>query len=731
MFCPNCGKKLQPNSKFCSHCGQSTYKTTEITVEQNNTKPQNSGGHNVLNALGFIILYIIIGGIIMSIVGSAPGMTSREQGGVDFFILLIIFFLAIVSIAATNKRQNKESPAVKIRMTEGGGNVVQENAVTGKQSGEKPKTSSGMKVLIIVCIFLIIGALFSYFGFQSTSIQTPPLEVLFLPIAVIVVLLLGWRFRQSIFRLIKYLFHRPKLGIPALIFSIILLLFGIWAFHDMEYNSAAKALPVIQDSLSEVAAAKLMGDSIMTGGVVPSGIWMSKIKQIASDSSENLTRIYSPALLTDYKKSAISWISTISDAAANTSIWKDLPEQPTDFDLSLNDTKAKEYLETSVKKLSELKNYGDAAIKRQDRKTMYYIAAKILVQEHWLNGIIYSTNPGFLGSNRTVLNVYAAPARTIRPSVRHCDPGPCHNTTPRKICISYSTYSSCGSEILASADEIYKAAIAYSKGSYKAEDTWSSSWNDAPPLVPNISAGQPIDTTGGVTQGEANQGQAVPQFFVDDCRAKGGIVGGTGGVKTRLPTTESGYNCDYKNGSTSCWDLLTYSGGRYMGGDNGCPEQNLLPPPRPTPEPTRPPQEPRNNPPVNNGDGSNNQPQPQPQNDSWDGTYRIHDTGGNCGANAAGYSVSQAVQSSLYNLSVSGNRITLPYFGTTTIDSSGNAQLNYGLNYGGAVINMTQTFHFAHSGSGVVVQGTMRVSAGGAGYGVVAACSTNFSGSRL
>jgi len=57
----------------------------------------------------------------------------------------------------------------------------------------------------------------------------------------------------------------------------------------------------------------------------------------------------------------------------------------------------------------------------------------------------------------------------------------------------------------------------------------------------------------------------------------GGIVGGANQDKGRLPTTEAGYHCNYQQGANNCWDYLTYSGGRFMGGDVGCREKNLIP----------------------------------------------------------------------------------------------------------------------------------------------------------
>lgn len=107
-----------------------------------------------------------------------------------------------------------------------------------------------------------------------------------------------------------------------------------------------------------------------------------------------------------------------------------------------------------------------------------------------------------------------------------------------------------------------------------------------PPSWLTIAGGQAIEGANqGVTVGaDVLTPRISPrlQIFYNQCQARGGIVGGAGTVKARLPTTESGYTCVYKFnspnwGENPCWDFLTYSGGRYLGGNTGCPEWNLTP----------------------------------------------------------------------------------------------------------------------------------------------------------
>ncbi len=114
--------------------------------------------------------------------------------------------------------------------------------------------------------------------------------------------------------------------------------------------------------------------------------------------------------------------------------------------------------------------------------------------------------------------------------------------------------------------------------------TSTSTSTTTPPTQPPTTIPPPISTTEptqnlegtGVTQGDPDTYE-VPedvQAFFDECTAKGGVIGGTGGVKAGLPTTEEGYTCWYEN--RDCWDFLTYSRERYMGGNPGCPTAGLV-----------------------------------------------------------------------------------------------------------------------------------------------------------
>jgi len=184
---------------------------------------------------------------------------------------------------------------------------------------------------------------------------------------------------------------------------------------------------------------------------------------------------------------------------------------------------------------------------------------------------------------------------------------------------------------------------------------------------------------GVIQNGEVKQ-QTSPmeQAFTDECKSKGGTTGGTGGVKDRLPTTlpAGTSNCDYKDNGHTCWDVMTRTGQRLMGGDNGCTELNLLPKPAPTP----------NNPTI-----------PTAQN--WDGNYKVQVTKPNCDTSVE-----------VYDFDVSGGEITNIWGKNAPIGSDGHATITF--NTG---TTMTLKLTFEKNGSKIVANGTWTTSRGCSG----------------
>jgi len=360
----------------------------------------------------------------------------------------------------------------------------------------------------------------------------------------------------SIIDMVKYMIKHP---IFAVVFCVVVLLAaggGVWYFlTNKTDDTLPNAVALLQDNLVEIEASKMSGDLAMAKKKVDK-IAMMQVKIISQMVAERVVDIKVPEMLADYKQAVIDRGSVVAAAAENTKTWKDLPVRARDFTLKISDNDAKRLFEASNKKLAELKEFGDTAILRNDKETMRYIAAKLLVQQHWLDGVLHSTSPD------TASLAYAYDSRA----------------GTRGVCIGTGGTSKdskwCAQDAMNATYDIENSAVDFAKGGKEAKNSWDKSWENSPNILGT-----------GITIGEQEKTvEHTPsvQAFYDACTGKGGIVGGAGTVKNGLPTTEFGYTCEYKYksenyGEQPCWDYLTYSGGRYLGGNTGCPTQNVLP----------------------------------------------------------------------------------------------------------------------------------------------------------
>lgn len=445
---------------------------------------------------------------------------------------------------------------------------------------------------------------------------------------------------------------------------VVLIVFEIWSNSSKNYKNSVTILPVLQDYLTEAAAAKIMGDTIHDGRPI-GGASYSKVSESAAKVAGEISVLPVPSKLKDYQRSALTWTNQIMAAAKNPGTWGNLPDTPSDFQLELNDSQSKAWLNNCLQNIVALKEFGDNAIANKDREAMRHVTAKLLVQQHWLKGIMYSQSVGFLSylgtpvyaeyypsSNEGGLYVPGfeagcveipggprcpgsqtkkraptyKPSQPSKPAVKNPNNKPTApgntitkskpNTPARTFRVvpikngvvlgqnyTYGTEravcpgrSSCRPTAYEPAvEKTTGPAMDFIENKNGAEDAWKNSWKDfddlvpagevgVPPSWPTLPPAPPGGPTIGVVQGEPILTQIVSprvQLFFDQCHARGGIVAG-GVVMSRLPNTESGYTCQYKYksptwGENPCWDLLTFSGGRYMGGNTGCPEWNLVP----------------------------------------------------------------------------------------------------------------------------------------------------------
>jgi len=573
------------------------------------------------------------------------------------------------------------------------------------QTAPQPVRKKTPMIQRIIGLFIGISLLTILVGYFSAS--TPGSEqknvvyVIFgIGIAILGFFLFIEFFRlliKSIPKLLYYLFKHPKLIPVVILMTAIIIFIGQQAFQRYEYKRSKTQLISIQDNLAEVMVAKSIGNSIMEGKFVPSGWWWSIVNDRGKEVSLQLKRLTVSTTLKDYVSSINQWSNQISVSSQNT--WDILPSQPDQYKIILTTDQVIDAMKTSLDKITTLKELGDTAISKYDRQTMYYIAAKLQVQQQWLEGLSTSTKPYLFALD--VKDTYAAERPIVKSSASIKRRNPCIKRA-KKVCLD---------DVRKIIPRVYRSALGYAVGEPDSPQQWNDNWTQAEPTF--SSAGYPIGGIG-ITQGTNDKPTYSPrvQRFFNNCSARGGIVGGTGGVKERLPTTEDGRTCWYKNGDNQCWDFLTYSGGNYMGGNPGCQEQGLVPK-IPTPRPTR-------------------TIIPTTQvitKTSWDGNYSINS---NMSCNVPGLYSSGMLPFS-DNLTVRGNRIINPQGGSAAIDSSGYARISTNINSGGASIGFVQSFNFyKDSGDRSYVKGSLSLN-GGSSYGgasVSINCSGSFSGSR-
>lgn len=463
--------------------------------------------------------------------------------------------------------------------------------------------------------------------------------------------------------LLQFFIRRPLIG-TLIVLVLTMAIFAVnFYVSDYEYKQMQTALGIIQDSGVDAAVAKSNKNSYMA-------------KQV----SDRLSKLETASRLNDYKLAIKQWADTETGSVLG---------DPGPFVVNLTADQAQDTFKVALSQITQTKGFGDDAIKKGDRITMRYIAAKLLIQNHWLEGVATSEEPGFLSVKPSI--VYALEQRAKRPVV----------TKQRNICLT-ANKRVCLNDVTKIIPGIYRSALGYGVGDKDAAREWHTNWTDAAAITE--AAGQPQGGTG-ITQGDKDQPQNPPavQAFLDECKSKGGYLGG--GVKERLPTTEDGRTCRYQDGK--CWDLLTYSGGRYKGGNSGCPEQGLVPKPpeKPAPKPQNKTQPQQNTQPQNQGGIP---VQPPVNNNSWDGVYQVTSEG-SCDSNAPISIGNISPFSSTFT--VRGNQIINPQTGQGFPIGS-QSQVNIPINVDAGVgvsISFNQTFVFSRASGEPTVSGTVSV----------------------
>lgn len=548
---------------------------------------------------------------------------------------------------------------------------------------EKPKTKwswSGCLVSILLFI-MVIGFVTS--GTGTAEDKKISVDLYMWPIIILSTWFVIWLIIKLVQSFIKN--WRKTLIIFGIVLVPVIILPLAYIFYAQDQVVANFA--AFQNSFADVVAAKYLGDDIIAG---KSTADFGSIKTSTAAALVAMGKITSP---NDYETKVIAWSTTISKAAGSKKTWKNLAEPPVDLKMSADRSIDKKMIQASLNRIAATKDYGDWAIASGDKDTMRQIAAELEVENVYLSNVNLAVSD-IQSRNYAELLIIRAEAKTnnLKRPITHCDPGPCASKTKQKI------------------PGLIRAARNYSVGDASAAQEWNNNWNDLAPII-NITNGYNLSGSGIIVDGKTTTPiSPMEQAFNDECHAKGGTPGGTGGVKDRLPTTLTAgtLNCDYKDNGHTCWDTMTRTGQRFMGGDNGCPEEGLLPKPAPVPKTTT----------------------PTAPTSSWDGTYHVTYSAMSCNLNTSvGYSSMFNAAGVSDTIVVSGNRVRNFNGSTSAIDSSGNSSFTYPFNYAGVgSLSFATTYHF--SGNSVSGQVTMTVGVASGGDSASVRCSENYSGSK-
>ncbi len=441
---------------------------------------------------------------------------------------------------------------------------------------------------LLVVALVVCGTLGASYLLGDT-LRTPSLStVVMVAASVVTVLAVAFIviFPLAFIDLVRFAVHKPKF-IPLPILTLLLVAFGGYAIYiSNDYSRTVEVLPLLQYDLTEAAASKLMGDKLTEGKSVPSAYSWWKVQSSTQRTAQIVSGLSVPGRLQDYKRTIVVWVAKMADVSKDHKDWPSIAAEPSSFTLSLNTSQAKTFFAQSLQDISAIREFGDTAIRKKDSQALLYVAARLMVQKHWLHALASSEDPGFFAL-LPISTARAAEKREI------CAPG----KDEKSICLS---------AFLGTIDELYQTALDVLASKDGAAAAWDGAWSKA--------GEQGLAT---VAADEKAKYSPAVQTFIDDCYAQGGEIKDTLESRNRIMTDESGYVCVFLKGSDNCWRFLSYSGGRYSGGAGTCPEENIVPLSITAPWPEQP--------------ASEKTPVSQPKTStptktqpvSWDGTYHV------------------------------------------------------------------------------------------------------------
>jgi len=371
-----------------------------------------------------------------------------------------------------------------------------------------------------------------------------------------------------------------------LVFVSALVMGSYFLYSKVSITGLSYSLGKIQESLAETAVIKDIGDLLIAKkkNLTASYTW-PKVEAIAANSANQLGSLRgSDPRLDEYNKAATIWTVKIREAAKDIKSWKDVPADPGNFIITLSDSEAEALFNHALAKVFELNLYGSDAIRRKDRETMRYIAAKLLVQDHWLNGLANYKKAGIfsqlikpvyaLGSSPNKVKdeyerVHAAVLALKIFALEYSTA----DTTEKNKTAAWNKLTEDWAKVIAENDLAPQVLAELMKNAkmQSPEQIFIEEWAKAvahSDLAPQVLAE--------LMKNAGKQSPPQAQGFKDNCLASGGKIGGVNRNNGWIPTGEDGYYCNFKDQAKACWNFLSYSGDFSAGGDSGCVVQNVL-----------------------------------------------------------------------------------------------------------------------------------------------------------
>jgi flagellar basal body-associated protein FliL len=283
------------------------------------------------------------------------------------------------------------------------------NCGTPIPPGQKKK--SLINFLIWLGIFILLVPVIYYFASHGASAKNYTVSQNFG--GAVAIAFLGacvlFLVYYLIYRLVKFTIRRPVWGSIIIVVFVLQPAISGYVVFQYEHQKAQfqTATADIQQELSEAANAKLTGD-LLKAKKPANGVTLDTVQTKAITAAKNLAALSVPDHLKNYQAAAILW--SLQVATTQTSDWKNLQNQPNDFSLVLSDTEANDALSLSLKNIENFKKDGVDAITKKDRGAMGQIAAKLLVQQHWLSALLHSSQTG-----STAFNIAPAALAALQP----------------------------------------------------------------------------------------------------------------------------------------------------------------------------------------------------------------------------------------------------------------------------------------------------------------------------